>query len=92
LNYILIIQVYYSNGGVNVKKNLYSLRYLLLVFIFGGLIFATSKLEKVPSIQQFLRKISSILNSYITSLIVIIILAAITITGIVITKMQDKQK
>ena len=92
MKHILIIQVHYSNGGVNVKKILYSLRYLLLVFIFGGLIYATSKLEKVPSIQQFLRKISGVLNSYITSLIVILVLVAITITGIVYAKMQDKQK
>ena len=92
MNYILIIQIYYSNGGVNVKKNLYSLRYLLLVFIFGGLIFATSKLEKIPSIQQFLRKISGVLNSYITSLSVILILVAITITGVVYARIQDKQR
>ena len=74
------------------KNKLYALRYLLLVIIFGGLIFATSKLEKLPSIHQFLRKISGLLNSYITSLIVILILAAITITGIVYARIQDKQR
>ena len=74
------------------KKGLQSCRYLLLIAILGCLVLLVSKIEKVPNIQGFLRKISGILNTPITSLIILFILAVITFMGIICVKAQDKQK
>lgn len=74
------------------KKILHSLRYLLLVAILGGLIFIASKIEKIPSVHNFLHKLSGTLNTHISLFTMILILIAMTVIGIIYVKVQDKRR